>query len=134
MIRGVNASLDPERVAEALVARVSAWVPADAWLVLAVDGGGRTRTMAATALAPPLDSAAHAIAAWVIRNGEVFSTASVAQDRRVADDARVASVGFPLECRGRTIGALVAVDRAPSRSAPRFAPATMTALAAALEP
>jgi hypothetical protein len=38
MIRAVNASLDPERVAEALVARVSDWIPAPGWLVLAVDG------------------------------------------------------------------------------------------------
>jgi diguanylate cyclase (GGDEF)-like protein len=58
----------------------------------------------------------------------------VAEDRRVADDAAVASLGFPLECRGRTIGALVAVDRAISRAAPRFTDQTMTALAAALEP
>ena len=46
MIRAVNASLEPERVAEALVARVSDWIPAPGWLVLAVDGGGRTRSMA----------------------------------------------------------------------------------------
>ena len=41
---------------------------------------------------------------------------------------------FPLECRGRTIGALVAIDRAPARTAPRFAPATLAALLAAIEP
>jgi diguanylate cyclase (GGDEF)-like protein len=134
MIHAVNASLDPEKVAEALVARVSSWVPAHAWLVLAVDGGGRTLTMAATGLLAPLDSAAHAVGGWVIRTGEVFSTGSVAEDRRVTDDAAVASLGFPLDCRGRTIGALVAMDRAVSRVAPRFTDATMTALAAALEP
>jgi diguanylate cyclase (GGDEF)-like protein len=134
MIHAVNASLDPEKVAEALVARVSAWVPAHAWLVVAVDGGGRSRTMAARELAPPLDAAAQAVANWVIRNGEVFSTGCVAEDRRVTDSAAVASIGFPLDCRGRTIGALVAIDRAASRTAPQFTPATMTSLAAALEP
>ena len=42
MIRAVNASLDPERVAEAVVARVSGWIPASGWLVVAVglDGTG----------------------------------------------------------------------------------------------
>jgi len=32
MIRAVNASLDPEKVADALVARVSDWIPAPGWL------------------------------------------------------------------------------------------------------
>ena len=95
MIREVNASLDPERVAEALVARVSDWIPAPGWLVLAVDGGGRTRSMAADGLTPPLESAAHAIGAWVMRSGEVYSAASVADDRRIADSAGAAAVGFP---------------------------------------
>ena len=70
MIRAVNASLEPESVAEALVARVSAWIPVPAWLVLADDGGGQTRQMAAEGLVPPFESAAHAIAAWVMRSGD----------------------------------------------------------------
>ena len=134
MIRAVNASLDPERVAEALVARVSAWIPAPGWLVLAVDGGGRTRSMAAEGLTPPLESAAHAVGAWVMRNGEVYSAASVADDRRIAAGAGAAAVGFPLECRGRTIGAIVAIDRAPAKTAPRLAPSTLAALLAGIEP
>ena len=134
MIRAVNASLDPERVAEALVARVSDWIPAPGWLVLAVDGGGRTRSMAADGLTPPLESAAHAVGAWVMRSGEVYSTASVADDRRITDSAGVAAVGFPLECRGRTIGALVAIDRAPAKTAPRLSPSTVAALLAGIAP
>jgi len=134
MIRAVNASLDPERVAEALVARVSDWIPAPGWLVLAVDGGGRTRSMAADGLTPPLESAAHAVGAWVMRSGEVYSTANVADDRRITDSAGVAAVGFPLECRGRTIGALVAIDRAPAKTAPRLSPSTVAALLAGIAP
>ena len=134
LIQAVNSSLEPERVAEALVARVSGWIPAPGWLVLAVDGGGRTRPMAATALAPPLESAAHAVGGWVMRSGEVFAAANLAEDRRVADSAEVATIAFPLVCRGRTIGALVAIDPAPARTAPRFAPATLTALLAGIEP
>jgi hypothetical protein len=37
MIRGLNSSLDPERVADALIERASDWVPAPGWLVLARD-------------------------------------------------------------------------------------------------
>jgi len=46
----------------------------------------------------------------------------------------VAALGFPLACRGRTIGALVALDRRPSTDTPRFAVATRAALEAAIEP
>jgi diguanylate cyclase (GGDEF)-like protein len=134
MIRAVNASLEPEGVAEALVTRVSTWIPASGWLVVAMDGGGRTRSMAADSLTPPLESAAHAVGAWVMRSGEVYSSANLEEDPRIAQGAVAAAVGFPLACRGRTIGALVGVDPAPSRTVPRFAPATISALLAGIEP
>ena len=108
MIRAVNASLEPESVAEALVTRVSAWIPAPGWLVLADDGGGQTRQMAAEGLDPPFESAAQAVGAWVMRSGAVYSAANVATDRRIADNAAGAAIGFPLACRGRIIGAIVA--------------------------
>jgi diguanylate cyclase (GGDEF)-like protein len=134
MIRAVNSSLEPERVAEALVSQASGWIPAPAWLVMALDGGGRTRPMAASGLTPPLDACAQAVAGWVMRAGQVFASASVGQDRRVADKADVAALGFPLACRGRIIGALVALDRVAARTPPRFASGTLTALLAGIEP
>jgi diguanylate cyclase (GGDEF)-like protein len=134
MIRAVNASLEPESVAEALVSRVSGWIPAPGWLVIADDGGGQARQMASDGLVPPFESAAQAVAAWVMRSGAVYSTGDVATDRRVSDNASAAALGFPLSCRGRTIGALVAIDRLPSTSAPRFAGPTLAALLASMEP
>jgi diguanylate cyclase (GGDEF)-like protein len=134
MIRAVNSSLEPEKVAEALLTQAAAWIPAPAWLVVAVDGGGQTRPMAANGLTPPLETCAVAVASWVMHHGEVFTSASVADDRRLADTAEVAVLGFPLACRGRTIGALVAVDKVPAGRTPKFAAATMTALLAGIEP
>ncbi len=134
MIRAVNASLDPERVAEALVARVSDWIPAPGWLVLAVDGGGRTRPMAVEGLTPALEGAAHAVATWVMRSGEVYCTASVGADRRIPDETPSAAVGFPLECRGRIIGAIVAIDRVAAKTAPKLLPSMVSALLAGIEP
>jgi diguanylate cyclase (GGDEF)-like protein len=134
MIRAVNASLEPERVAEALVSRLSAWIPVPGWLVLADDGGGQTRQMAADGLEPPFESAAQAVGAWVMRSGDVFFTANVAGDRRIGGSAAGAALGFPLSCRGQTIGAVVAMDRAPSKSTPRFAPSTLAAVLAGIEP
>lgn len=137
MIRAVNSSLDPERVAEAMLARTADWVPAPGWLVLASDDSGTIRAMAARALTSSLDAAATAVGGWVMRTGEVFWSADVGADRRLTRaDANVsaAAVGFPLGCRGRTIGALVAIDRVPAARDPRFDRPTLTVLMAALEP
>jgi diguanylate cyclase (GGDEF)-like protein len=134
MVRAVNATLDPERVAEALVARVSDWIPAPGWLVLAVDGGGRARSMAVEGLTPVLETAAQAIGAWVMRTGEVYSSGSVGDDRRILDATGAAAIAFPLDCRGRTIGAIVAIDRVPAKSAPRLARSTVDVLLAGIEP
>jgi diguanylate cyclase (GGDEF)-like protein len=134
MIRIANSSLDPERVADALLARVADWLPSVGWLVMAIDGGGRTRAMAERAVPPALVASAQGVGVVVIRSGEVYASASVAEDRRVSNGAAVAAVAFPLECRGRTVGALVAIDKLPARRAPRFAPATLKTLLAVIEP
>ncbi len=55
MIRAVNSSLDPERVADTLVQKVAEWVPAPCWLVLAVDDAGRVRSLASRAADPDAD-------------------------------------------------------------------------------
>ena len=136
MIREVNATLDPGRVAEAIVSRVSDWIPAAGWLVLAAGLDGRTQAMAARALSAAQETAAHGAGGWVMRTGEVFCSADVGADRRltVHEAASFAAVALPLECRGKTVGAVVGVDRAAARSDPRFAPATLAVLLAALEP
>jgi diguanylate cyclase (GGDEF)-like protein len=134
MIRAVNSTLDPERVADAIVMRAASWVPASGWLVLATDDAGRMRAMGARALTPALETAAHAVGGWVMRNRELFCSADIGSDRRVGETTSAAAVAFPLECRGRTVGALVAIDRAASLREPKFAPGALTALLAALEP
>ncbi len=136
MVRAVNASLDPERVAEAIVARVSEWIPAPGWLVLAAGQEGRTHAMAARGLTAALEAAAYGVGGWVMRTGGVFCSADTAADQRLSGQERTAAaaVALPLECRGKTIGAVVAIDRAAARTEPRFAAATLGALRAALEP
>jgi diguanylate cyclase (GGDEF)-like protein len=64
----------------------------------------------------------------------VYCTANVAADRRISDGALGAALGFPLGCRGRTIGAIVAIDRAPASAPPRLAASTVSALLASIEP
>jgi GGDEF domain-containing protein len=73
-----------------------------------------------------------------MRTGSLFCAADLASDKRlgrvIEADAAAAVVGFPLECRGRTIGAVLALDRTPASREPRFAAAGLTVLRAALEP
>lgn len=133
LIRAVNSTLDPERVADALVARVADWVPAPAWLVVAIDDAGRTRGLSARALTPLLEPAAFDVARWVLRSADVCCVRDLALDRRFGR-VPAAVVGFPLECRGRTVGALVGLDRVPASREPRFAAGTLEALLRALEP
>jgi diguanylate cyclase (GGDEF)-like protein len=137
MIRAVNASLDPGRIADALVARASEWIPVPGWLVVARNDSGGVQPMASRGLTPALDVAATTVGVWVIRTGEVFSSADVSGDRRLVrteGTASAAAIGLPLESRGGVVGALVAIDRVAAAREPRFERATLNVLRTALEP
>ena len=137
MIRAVNSSLDPERVADTLVQKVAEWVPAPCWLVLAVDDAGRVRALASRAVTPTLTEPAQAVGEWILQKGAIFASANLSEDRRIALDcskARASVLGFPLSCRGQTIGALVALDRAPAARQPKMATGTLSKFMMTLEP
>jgi diguanylate cyclase (GGDEF)-like protein len=134
MIRAVNASLDPERVSDAMLSRIADWLPAQAWLVVASEEGVGMRQMAARGLSARLEPAAHAIARWVIRHEEPFTACDLATDGRVGIDGRMAAMAFPLICRGRTVGAVVGIDRRGAAETPRFSSATRVVLEHAIEP
>jgi diguanylate cyclase (GGDEF)-like protein len=133
VIKEVNASLDPERVADAIVARAAEWLPASAWVVYAVDSVG-VRTFGARGVTPTLEPAATAVGNWVLKRGEVCAMGNVAADQRFGGPASAAVIAFPLECRGRTVGALVGLDRGISAKEPRLQAATEAAVLRALQP
>lgn len=137
MIRAVNASLEPERVADAMVCQASEWIPAPGWMVLGCDETGHAQIVGTRGLTPALELAARAVGDWILHTGGVFGAADCNLDGRLGLEGSgppAAAVGLPLACRGRTVGALVAIDRAPSAREPRFAAASLAVLAAALEP
>jgi diguanylate cyclase (GGDEF)-like protein len=133
VVRAVNSTVDPERVADAIVDAAAEWLPAPAWAVFATDHAG-TRTFGARGVGAAMESAALAVGEWVLKHGEVCTAMDVASDNRFDADAAVSAIGLPLDCRGRTVGALIGLDRAPSAREPAFAPATAVALLRALEP
>ena len=137
MIRDVNANLEPEPVAEAMIARLADWIPAPGWLVAAADDTEQMRTITTRGLTPALEPGAQAVGQLVLRGGEILGFADVSLDKRLPKSdgyAASAAIGLPLECRGRIVGSIVAVDRVPSAREPKFAAASIAAFRTVLEP
>ena len=134
LIRDVHTFVEPERVADAIAGHAARWLPVAGWLVLAADDGARARVLASRGIAPAAEPTATSVGLWVVRNGASCFAADLSSDPRFPDATTVASLGFPLVCRQRTVGALVGIDEATSTRAPRLAPATSRALGVALEP
>jgi len=135
LLRAVNATVEPEKIAETLVERAATWIPAPCWAVLSSDISGELTVLAERGLQPEMGPSVQAIGAWVIQRGEEFVTADLREDDRLKDHAVVATVvAFPLSCRGRRVGAIIGLDRAPSSRRPQLAPAVLRAVRVLLEP
>jgi diguanylate cyclase (GGDEF)-like protein len=134
IVRAVNATLEPPKIADSIVDRASTWVPAPCWAVVCADQAGQLSVLADRGLPPEMGPAVHAIAGWVMARGQEFVTADLARDARVTDPAAGAVIAFPLSCRGRRIGALVALDRVPSAREPRVPAPVLRAVRVLLEP
>jgi len=134
IIRAVNTTLEPPKIAELIVDRASTWLPAPCWAVVCADLSGQLSVLADRGLTPDMGPAVYAIATWVMNKGQEFVAADLAHDSRVTDGAVGAVIAFPLSCRGRRVGALVALDREPSEREPRLAIAMLRAVRLLLEP
>jgi diguanylate cyclase (GGDEF)-like protein len=134
IVRAVNTSLEPPKIAETLVERASTWVPAPCWAVVSADLSAQLSVLADRGLTPDMGPAVYAIATWVMEHGTEFVTADLRQDPRVQDPFVGAVMAFPLSCRGRRVGAIVGLDRLPSSREPRLAPSMLRQVRVLLEP
>jgi GAF domain-containing protein len=134
IVRAVNVTLEPHKIAEVIVERAATWVPAPCWAVVSADLSGELSVLADRGLTPDMGPAVYAIAEWVMQRGQEFVTADLTHDTRVTDPSVGAVVAFPLGCRGRRVGALVALDRQPSAREPQLAPSMLRAVRMLLEP
>ena len=134
MYRSVNTSLDPALVADALAARAAEWLPAASWAVFGPAGGGTPLLIAERGLAVRAEVAAHTVGTWVMDHSREYCSGSLREDELTSGAPDVAAIAFPLMCRGRTVGALVGVDRTPSSAVPRFSSTTRDAIQTLLEP
>jgi len=134
IVRAVNATLEPPRIAEVVVDRAATWVPAPCWAVVSSDLSGQLSVLADRGLTPDMGPAVYAIATWVMHRNTDFVTADLSLDARIAGGMAGAVIAFPLSCRGRRIGALVALDRQSSSREPRMAASMLRAVRVLLEP
>jgi diguanylate cyclase (GGDEF)-like protein len=134
IVRGVNATLEPQKIAEVIVERAATWVPTPCWAVVSADLTGQLSVLADRGLTPDMGPAVYAIATWVMHRSQEFVTPDLTRDGRIVDPHVGAVVAFPLSCRGRRVGALVALDPLPSVKAPRLSAGMLRAVRVLLEP
>ena len=135
IVRSVNATLEPDKIADALVDRGAHWIPAPCWAVVSSDLSGQLSVLADRGLMPDMGPAVYAIASWVMSRGQEFVAADLRADSRITAHETVGTViAFPLSCRGRRVGAIIGLDRAPSSREPRLAAPMLRALRVLLEP
>jgi diguanylate cyclase (GGDEF)-like protein len=134
IVRAVNTTLEPVSVAETIVQRAALWVPAPCWAVVSADLSGELSVLADRGLMPDMGPAVYAVATWVMREGGEFVSADLRVDERIEGASVGTVLAFPLNCRGRRVGALVGLDRAPSTREPRLAAGMLRAVRVLLEP
>ena len=134
IVRAVNITLEPPKIADEIVERASTWVPAPCWAVVSSDLSGQLSVLSDRGLMPDMGPAVYAVAKWVMNRGQEFATPNLQRDARVSDPAAGAVLAFPLSCRGRRVGALVALDREPSQREPRLSVSMLRAVRLLLEP
>ncbi len=134
IVRAVNATLEPDKIAEALVERASLWIPAPCWAVVSADPSGQLSVIADRGLMADMGPSIFAMADWVMNRGQEFASADLRTDTRLQNPAIGSVLAFPLVSRGHRIGALLGLDRVASAHEPRLAPATLRAVRVLLEP
>src|SRR5215212_8417234 len=85
IVRAVNTTLEPGKIADLIVERAATWVPAPCWAVVAADLTGQVSVLADRGLTADMGPAVYAVAQWVMQRGEDFVTADLSADTRVKD-------------------------------------------------
>src|SRR5712692_10963508 len=83
IVRSVNTTLEPPKIAELIVDRAATWVPAPCWAILSAALSGQVSVLADRGLMPDMGPALYAIAGWVMHGNEEFVTADLRSDPRM---------------------------------------------------
>jgi diguanylate cyclase (GGDEF)-like protein len=134
IVRAVNTTLEPPKIADLIVDRAATWIPAPCWAVVCADLSGELSVLADRGLEPDMGPAVYAAARWVMQRGQELMSADLRADDRVRDQFVGSVVAFPLSCRGRRVGALIGLDRTASLRDPRLTAPILRAVRTLLEP
>ena len=114
LMRAVNASTDPVGVANAVVTRVSEWLPLTHWSIMAVEPDGVVRRIDEDdpAVDPAFKEAASQIADVVVRSGKAavrsttYVTDRLAASPRQGGQVEETVIGWPLVVSGAVVAVL----------------------------
>jgi diguanylate cyclase (GGDEF)-like protein len=134
LIRSINQTTEPRKVAEALLTHAQGWLPAACLAVTINDDPEGVSVLAERGPSQPFGEQLLKIGRWVAKHEEEFMTANLQADRRIPGGPEITVVAFPLRARARTLGALIALDPTPSSGDPRIPPALQSSLRTMLEP
>jgi diguanylate cyclase (GGDEF)-like protein len=134
LVRAVNATLDPTRIAEIIVEQAAMWIPAPSWAVVGGESSGPCTLLASRGLEAGMDAALTSVGGQVVQGGDEFFTANLLEDARITDRVSATVLAFPLVCRGRRVGAVIGLDPLPSVLEPRLSPSVLRAIRILLEP
>ncbi|MCM3881667.1 MAG: GGDEF domain-containing protein [Vicinamibacterales bacterium] len=133
LIRSVNATVEPPTVADALLAYAEVWFSTRHLAVAVDDGSRQINVIAERGDCRPFAEGLERVARWVTDHNEEFMSANLETDRRLPGGPPVAIAAFPLRCRARTIGALIALDPTPASTAPELPASVLSSLRVVLE-
>ena len=133
LLKALNATVEPAKVAETLMAQFADWIPAPAYAVLAAELSTPPVLLAGRNVPAGFEPVLQKVTGWVMRHGESFASANLAADRRVAASSAGSLIALPLAGR-RPLGALIAFDLVASRRDPQVSPAVEQAMLDLLEP
>jgi K+-sensing histidine kinase KdpD len=85
LIRSVNATLDPRKVADALLAQVHGWFPTTCLVIAVQDGSQRASLIAERGPCEEYSDGLERVARWITEHNEEFMSASLATDARLPD-------------------------------------------------
>src|SRR3954463_12479745 len=86
IVRGVNSTLEPDKIADIIVDRAATWIPAPCWAVVSSDLSGQLTVLADRGVLPEMGPALHAVAHRVMAGGEEFVAADLRTDARMRHD------------------------------------------------
>ena len=130
----VNASVEPQRVADALTLHACNWLPVPTWAIVVPDEVTFTKLLASRGFPSSFEESALALGGLIIRRGEETMSANLQRDRRTPGGPAVAALGFPLVSRGCTVGALLGFDAQPAERVPTLSGGFVDTLVSLLEP